>query len=114
MATELLSTIYINLALSEPMVMLIALLRTFLCIYRSYRSEHRKFTVFSILVAILLLLIFSAIVVVWFGYGVAHTGKSQSADLIVLAGTLSFAYVGSILAWWSSAHMDKSRVTNAI
>ena len=113
MAMELLNTIYISLALSEPIVMLIALLRTFICIYQSRRFRHLKFTIFSILIAILLLLIFSAIVVVWFGYGVGHTGKSQSTDLIVLTGTLSFAYIGSILAWWSSAHMDKSLAKNA-
>ena len=114
MAMELSTTIYINMALSEPIVILLALLRTSICIYRSHQSKHLKFTILSILIVILLLLIFSTIVVVWFGYGVAHTGKSYAADLIVLTGTLSVAYISSLLAWWASAHMDKSRVKNAI
>jgi hypothetical protein len=109
---ELSSIIYLSLALSEPIVILVALLRTFVCIYRSHRSKQIKFTVYSILNAILLLLILSAIVVVWFGYGVSHSGKNQSTDLIVLTGTISIASLGSILAWWFSVNMDKSSVVN--
>ena len=60
------------------------------------------------------ILIFSGIVVVLFGYGVAHTGKSAESDLIVLVGTLSCAYISSILAWWAAVRMDKSHDSQAI
>jgi hypothetical protein len=107
MAVELSNTVYITLALSEPIVILIAFLRTSICIYRSHQSRHLKFKIISILIAVLLLLLIPVIVVVWFGYGVSHGGKSYQTDLIVLAGTFSLAYISSLLAWWASAYMDR-------
>lgn len=103
---------YLILAASEPIVILLAFLRTTLCIYRSYQSKHSKFTLFSVLIAILLLLIIAIIVIVWFGYGVSHSGKSETTDLIVLTGTLLLAYISSVLAWCASTNMDKLSVKN--
>ena len=107
-------SIFINLIVSEPLVIGLALLRTFVCIYRSHRAKQLKFTIFAILIAVVLILIFSAIVIVLFAYGVAHTGKSAEADLIILTGTLVFSYTGSFLAWWATARMDKSLNKNVI
>ena len=65
-----------------------------------------KFTMFSILCAVLLLAMLAAVVVVWFAYAVAHTGKDASSDLIVLASTATPVYAGSIFVWWFSAYME--------
>ena len=40
-----------------------------------------------------------AVVVVWFGYAVAHTGKSMRTDLIVLFSTVPPFLLASIGLW---------------
>jgi hypothetical protein len=53
-----------------------------------------------------MVLMLAAIVVVWFAYAVAHTGKDASSDLIVLASTVAPVYAGSIFVWWFSVYME--------
>ena len=69
------------------------------------------FTVFATLNIVLMLVIFSVVVVVWFTYAVAHTGKDASTDLIILGSTGTAIYVGAGFVWWLSHYMD-SRLAN--
>ena len=51
------------------------------------------------------------VVVVLFAYGVAHTGKSSSTDLMVLAGTVIPTYLVSGSIWFLSRLMER-RLSN--
>ena len=46
-------------------------------------------------------------VVVLFGYGVAHTGKNTSNDLVVLAITVIPTYLGAFGIWRLSIFMER-------
>jgi len=66
-----------------------------------------KFTIFAILCVVLLVLMLAAVVVVWFAYAVAHTGKDATSDLIVLASTTVPIYAGSVFVWWLAVWMER-------
>ena len=51
-------------------------------------------------------------VVVLFAYGVAHTGKSASSDLIVLASAIIPTYLIAVSAWFLSSFMEKRLNSN--
>jgi hypothetical protein len=65
------------------------------------------FAIFTILGIVCLLAILATDIVVWFAYGVAHTGKDASTDLVVLAGTSSLVYVGAFLVWRLSVYFER-------
>ena len=98
--------VFLAAALSLPLVALVAIGRAALCIFRSQKAKHRWFTVFSSLGILLMLAILAADVVIWFIYGVAHTGKDASTDLILLASTGAPIYVGALCIWWLSRYLE--------
>jgi len=93
--------------LSVPIVSLITIIRAGLCAVRCRRASHLKFTIFSILCIVLVLAILAAVVVVWFAYAVAHTGKDALSDLVVLASTTIPIYAGSVFVWWLAVWMER-------
>ncbi len=58
-----------------------------LCAFRSQTAKRAKFFVISGLGIILMIGILAFVVVVWFAYAVAHTGKVTSSNFVVLAST---------------------------
>lgn len=52
------------------------------------------------------LLILAAVIVVWFAYGVAHTGKDAATDLIILAATGIPVYLATACVWWLSNYLE--------
>ncbi len=100
-------TFFITATLSLPFVTFIALCRAALCVFRSVSARHLKFTVISSLGILVLLVIFAAVVVVWFAYGVAHTGKDASTDIIVLVSTGAAIYGGAFSVWRLSLYIEK-------
>lgn len=103
---DLFQTVFLTAALSLPVVTLIALGRAALCVFRSHQAKHLKFTLFSILAMVIMLVVFAAVIVVWFAYGVAHTGKNATTDLVVLASTGIPVYVGAFCVWRLSVYME--------
>ena len=101
---------FVTAALSLPAVTLIALGRAALCVIRSIQAKHLKFTIFSILGIVIMLVIFAAVFVVWFAYGVGHTGKDMSSDLVLLASTGTLIYVAVFCLWWWCLKMEKRLV----
>ncbi len=61
-----------------------------------------------------LLALLGAIIVVWFAYGVAHTGKDAATDLVVLASTIAPAYLGAFAAWRFSVYLKKRLSPDAL
>ncbi len=100
-------SIFVTVAFSGPIATLIGVALAVLCFVRSRRAKNAKFAVVSVLGALTLLALLAAIIVVWFAYGVAHTGKDAATDLVVLASTIAPAYLGAFAAWRFSVYLKK-------
>ncbi len=107
-------SIFVTVAFSGPIATLIGIALAALCFVRSRRAKNTKFAVVSILGALTLLALLAAIIVVWFAYGVAHTGKDATTDLVVLAGTVTPAYLGAFAAWRFSVYLKKRLTPDAM
>jgi hypothetical protein len=102
--------ILVTVALSGPIATLLGFVLAALCFVRSCRARNVKFALVSGLGALTLLVILGAIIVVWFIYGVAHTGKDATTDFIVIAGTVAPAYIGAFVAWRFLAYLKNSLI----
>ena len=107
-------SIIIGIAFSGPISIFIGIGRTIMCLDRSARAKHTKSAILAGLGILTLLALLAAILVVWFGYGVAHTGKDATTDLVVLASTVAPAYIGVFCIWRLSGHLEKKLRRNAI
>ncbi len=105
-------SIFVTVAFSGPIATLIGVALAALCFDRSRRAKNAKFAVVSGLGALTLLALLAAIIVVWFAYGVAHTGKDATTDLIVLASTVAPAYIGAFAAWRFSAYLKRMFISD--
>ena len=110
---NVIQSIFVAVAFSGPIATLIGAALAALSLVRSCRAKNVKFAVVSGLGFLTLLVLLAAIVVVWFAYGVSHSGKDATTDLIVLAGTVAPAYIGAFVAWRFSAYLRKRLVTDA-
>ncbi len=104
---NLVQTIFVTIALSGPIAALIGIGIAALCFFRSRRAKSATFAVVSVLSGLTLLALLAAIIVVWFIYGVAHTGKDATTDLVVLSSTVVPAYLGAFAAWRFSVYLKK-------
>ena len=100
-------SIFVAFAFTGPIAALIGVGLSVLCFYRSRRAKNAKFTVISALSALTLLALLAAIIVVWFIYGVAHTGKDATTDLVVLSSTVAPAYLGAFATSRFSVYLKK-------
>ena len=100
-------SIFVTVAFSGPIATLIGIVLAALCFVRSRRAKNTKFAVVSALGALTLLALLAAIIVVWFAYGVAHTGKDATTDLVVLASTVAPAYLSIFATWRFSVYLKK-------
>ena len=100
-------SIFVTVAFSGPIATLIGVAPAALCFVRSRRAKNAEFAVVSGIGALALLVLLAAIIVVWFAYGVAHTGKDATTDIVVLASTVAPAYLGVFAAWRFSVFLKK-------
>ncbi len=107
-------SIFVTVAFSGPIATLIGIGLAALCFVRSLRAKNAKFAVVSGLGALTLLALLGAIIVVWFAYGVAHTGKDAATDIVVLASTIAPAYLGAFAAWRFSVYLKKRLSPDAL
>lgn len=105
-------SILVTVALSGPIAILIGVALTTLCFIRSCRAKNVKFALVSGLGVLTLLSLLAAIIVVWFVYGVSHTGKDATRDLIVIASTVIPAYIGAFVAWRFFAYLKKRLIVD--
>jgi len=92
--------------LSLPVIGLIAIGRTSLCIARCLKAKRFNLALFSFLGIISLIGVFLIDIVLWFGYGVAHTQKDLWTDLTVLAVTGVPVYAGSYGLWRMALYFE--------
>ena len=97
----------VAILLSLPVIGLVAIMRSLLCAYRCRIARKTSFLVFSCLYIIIMISVLAVDLVVLFAYGVAHTGKSASNDLIVLAITIIPTYLVAGSIWFLSKFMEK-------
>jgi high-affinity K+ transport system ATPase subunit B len=89
-----------------PIIGLVAIVRTAVCVYRSYKAKSKLFVLLSSLSIILMIGIMAFVVIVLFGYGVAHTGKDASTDIVILAITVIPTYIGAFGIWRLSIFIE--------
>lgn len=102
----------VAILLSLPVIGLVAILRSLLCAYRCRKARKTSFLVLSFLYMIIMISVLAFDVVVLFSYGVAHTGKSASNDLIVLAITIVPTYLVASGIWFLCKFMEKGLSNN--
>ncbi len=105
-----LQAIFLTVAVSGPIATLIGIALAVVSVIRSCKAKSAKLALVSGLCALTVLALLSAIIVVWFAYGVAHTGKDATTDLVVLASTVASAYIGAFAAWKLFAYVKKRLV----
>ncbi|MCB1685121.1 MAG: hypothetical protein R3E82_20135 [Pseudomonadales bacterium] len=103
-------SVIIGIAFSGPIAIFVGIGRTIMFLDRSVRARHTKFAVVAGLGILFLLILLAAVLVVWFAYGVAHTGKDATTDFAVLAGTVVPAYAGVFCIWRLSGYLEKKRL----
>jgi hypothetical protein len=103
---DFLQIVTLGIALSGPTVIFVGIGRLVMSIDRSFRYKHRNFALFAFLSILGLLALLAVIIVVWFGYGVAHTGKDATTDAIVLGGTVMPSYVCVYGAWRLARYLE--------
>jgi hypothetical protein len=101
----------VTILLSLPVIGLVAISRSLLCAYRCRKARKTSFFVLSCLYIVIMISVLAFDVVVLFAYGVAHTGKSASTDLMVLAITIIPTYLVAGSIWFLSRFMEK-RLSN--
>jgi hypothetical protein len=101
----------VAILLSLPVVGLVTILRSILCAHRCRKFKKTSSVFISCLCIVIMISVLVFDVVVLFAYGVAHTGKSASADLMVLAITVIPTYLVAGSIWFLSRFLEK-RVSN--
>ena len=104
-------TLVISIILSLPLIGLVTIGRAAVCVYRSYKAKSKIFVFLSSLGIVLMIGMLAFVVIVLFGYGVAHSGKTASTDLMVLAITVIPTYLGAFGIWRLSIFMER-RINN--
>jgi hypothetical protein len=105
-------TIIVSMVLSLPLVGIIAIGRALLCVFRCHEAKKIAFVVLSCVSILVMVIVLAFDVVVLFGYGVAHTGKDASTDLIVLGITIIPTYLGAGGIWLLCRYMER-RLTHS-
>jgi len=93
--------------LSLPVIGLVAIVRSLSCAYQCRKAKKTTFFILSCLYIVIMLGVLAFGVVVLFAYGVAHTGKNVSNDLIVLAITVIPTYLVAGSIWFLCKFMEK-------
>lgn len=100
-------SLIVAMLFSLPVIGLVAILRSLLCAYRCRKAGKTSFFVLSCLYVVIMIGVLAFDVVVLFAYGVAHTGKSASTDLMVLAITFIPTYLVAGSIWFLSRFKEK-------
>lgn len=87
------------LALSVLLAVVLVVGRLLWCLVIATRARRYKIMIISVVGLVGMVAALSTVVIVWFGYGVAHTGKNAKTDLIVLFSTVPPFFLVSFGLW---------------
>ena len=93
-------------AASLPLVVLIVVGRLLVSAFRSLRDRRFKFALFSVLSIAGNLLLFAGLAIVWFAYGLGHSGKDIWNELVLVTVTAALIYGGGYVLWRLARFMD--------
>ena len=99
----------VMLALSVPVLALIVAGRLAWCTFQAFRAARFGIAALSIAGIACLTALLGAVLLVWFAYGVAHTGKNLWTDLQVDAITI-LPFYGACYGLWRMARVFQSRL----
>ena len=94
-------------AVSIPVVALIVAGRHFLALIRSLRLNRFGLAFLALLAIACLTGLVAAVGAVWFGYGVAHSKKELSDDLLLVLITGLPFYIAAYGLWRLAGHLEK-------
>lgn len=110
-------TIITVLVLTVTSATLLVAGRFLWCLVDALQARRYLIAAVSGACMVVIFLLLAAVVTVWFGYAVAHTGKSMRTDLIVLFSTVPPFLLVSIGLWlfggklWSRLHLSENQRT---
>jgi hypothetical protein len=96
-------------ALSIPVVTLIVAGKHFRVLAHSLRERQFLFAILPFLAVASLGGLFAAMGVVWFGYGVAHSQKDLSTDVVVILVTGLPFYIAAYGLWDFADYLQAKR-----
>jgi thiol:disulfide interchange protein len=92
-------TFLIALALSVLLAALLVAARFVWVLVVALRARRYPIVVVSVVGVVCIVALFSAVIVVWFAYAVAHAEKNTSTDLTVLLSTAPPFFLASLGLW---------------
>ena len=92
-------TIIAALALIVSLATLLVAGRFLWCLVDALQVRRYLIAAVSLACMVVIFSLLAAVVIVWFGYAVAHSGKSMRTDLIVLFSTVPPFLLASIGLW---------------
>ncbi len=87
------------IALAVAVAALLVAVRFVWCLVDALRARRFGIAAFSAAGVVSIFALLGAVVVVWFAYAVAHTGKNTRTDLIILFSTVPPFLLASIGLW---------------
>ena len=99
--------IIVSILLTLPLVGVITIGRALLCAFRCSKAKKIAFVVLSCVYILIMVTVLAFDVFVLFGYGVAHTEKNASTDLLVLGMTAIPTYFGVCGIWLLCRYMER-------
>ena len=107
-------TIIIGLALAVSLATLLVAGRYLWSLVDALQARRYVIATLSAAGIVVIFLLFSTVVIVWFAYAVAHTGKSTRTDLIVLLSTIPPFFIASIGMWLLGGKLrSRLRINNS-
>jgi hypothetical protein len=88
-----------TLAFTVLLAVILVVGRLLWCLVIAIRARRYKIMIISVIGLVGMVVALGTVVIVWFGYGVAHTGKNVKTDLIVLFSTVPPFFLASFGLW---------------
>ena len=99
--------IFLLFAGSLPIVVLVVVGRQLITVFRSLRDRRLKSALLSVSAIAGILLLFAALLAVWFVYGVGHSSKNIFNEFVLITVTGTLVYGSSYGLWRLARHIDE-------
>ena len=99
--------IFLTLLVCNVVAILVGTCRALLCVARTPRARRPKLILLPVLGILLVLGIVGVNAVIWLAYGVAHSGKQLSTELVLVACTCGTVFAGVYGLWKLSLYAER-------
>ncbi len=106
--------LFLLFAASLPLVVMAVMGRHILSMYRSVRSRKFLYVLYSLLANGIMILIFTGVGIIWFGYAVGHGHKAIMDDLLLAGISVIPIYGGGYGCWRLARYMDSITMEVAV